>query len=84
MTEVPSEVPSRRGGGEFSGWLKEPAGLLAAGADTAPVPGGYAVKTDYLALGKGVLITDDLDEAILDARAKLEHGTGCRVECSLG
>jgi len=38
------------------------------------LPGGYVVKTDYLALGKGVLVTDDLDEAIADARAKLEHG----------
>jgi phosphoribosylamine--glycine ligase len=37
-------------------------------------PGGYVVKTDYLALGKGVLLTDDLDEAIVDARSKLEHG----------
>ena len=36
--------------------------------------GGYVVKTDYLALGKGVLLTDDLDEAIADARSKLEHG----------
>jgi hypothetical protein len=32
------------------------------------------VKTDYLALGNGVLVTDDVDEAIADARAKLEHG----------
>jgi phosphoribosylamine--glycine ligase len=38
------------------------------------LPGGYVVKTEYLALGKGVLVTDDLDEAIRDARAKLEHG----------
>lgn len=35
---------------------------------------GYVVKTDYLALGKGVLVTDDLGEAIADARAKLAHG----------
>lgn len=39
------------------------------------LPDGYVVKTDYLALGKGVLVTGDLDEAIFDARAKLEHGT---------
>jgi len=39
-----------------------------------PPDGGYVVKTDYLALGKGVLLTDDLDEAIDDARQKLEHG----------
>ena len=38
------------------------------------LPGGYVVKTDYLALGKGVLVTDDIDEAIGDARAKLDHG----------
>jgi phosphoribosylamine--glycine ligase len=38
------------------------------------LPGGYVVKTDYLALGKGVLVTDDFDEALADARAKLEHG----------
>lgn len=35
---------------------------------------GYVVKTDYLALGKGVLVTDDLDEAIADASAKLAAG----------
>lgn len=38
------------------------------------LPGDYVVKTDYLALGKGVLVTGDLDEAIVDARAKLDHG----------
>jgi phosphoribosylamine---glycine ligase len=37
-------------------------------------PGGYVVKTDYLALGKGVLVTDDLGEAVADARAKLANG----------
>jgi phosphoribosylamine--glycine ligase len=36
--------------------------------------GGYVVKTDYLAAGKGVLVTDDLSEAAADARAKLAHG----------
>ena len=39
------------------------------------LPGAYVVKTDYLALGKGVLVTDHLDEAIADAQSKLEHGT---------
>jgi phosphoribosylamine--glycine ligase len=32
------------------------------------------VKTDYLALGKGVLVTPDLGEAIADARTKLATG----------
>ncbi len=31
----------------------------------------YVVKTDGLAAGKGVLVTDDLDEAVADVRAKL-------------
>jgi phosphoribosylamine--glycine ligase len=35
----------------------------------------YVVKTDYLAEGKGVLVTDDLAAAVADARAKLEHGS---------
>ncbi len=69
-------------------WMKEL--LLAGGIPTArhatctrveeaeaflrTLPGGYVVKTDYLALGKGVLVTDDIDEAISDVRAKLENG----------
>lgn len=39
------------------------------------LPGGYVVKTDYLAAGKGVTVTPDLDAAIADVRAKLEHGS---------
>ena len=43
----------------------------------------YVVKTDGLAAGKGVLVTDSLDEAIDDARAKLAGerfaGAGARV-----
>ena len=35
------------------------------------LPGPWVVKTDGLAAGKGVLVTDDLDLAIADARAKL-------------
>jgi len=69
-------------------WMKEL--LVAGGIPTArhatcthieeaeaflrTLPGGFVVKTDYLALGKGVLVTDDIDEAIRDARAKLENG----------
>jgi len=69
-------------------WMKEL--LASAGVPTArhatvtdattaerflrTLPAGYVVKTDNLALGKGVLVTDDLEEAIADARSKLEHG----------
>jgi phosphoribosylamine--glycine ligase len=35
------------------------------------LPGPYVVKTDGLAGGKGVLVTDALDEAVDDVRAKL-------------
>jgi phosphoribosylamine--glycine ligase len=48
------------------------------------LPGPYVVKTDYLALGKGVLVTADLDEAIADATAKLEHGGVVVEECMVG
>ena len=50
------------------------ADAAAAEAFLRTLSGGYVVKTDYLALGKGVLVTDDLDEAIADARVKLKHG----------
>jgi len=56
----------------------------------------YVIKTDGLAAGKGVLVTDDLDEAIHDAADKLAGrsfgGAGSRIvieegltgpECSL-
>ncbi len=39
------------------------------------LPGLYVIKTDYLMEGKGVLVTDSLDEAIADVREKLEHGS---------
>jgi phosphoribosylamine--glycine ligase len=48
------------------------------------LPGPYVVKTDYLALGKGVLVTADLDEAIADAAAKLRHGGVVVEECMVG
>lgn len=38
------------------------------------LPGPWVVKTDYLAAGKGVLVTSDLDEAIADASRKLKRG----------
>jgi phosphoribosylamine--glycine ligase len=48
------------------------------------LPGPYVVKTDYLALGKGVLVTPDLDVAIDDARTKLEGGGIVIEECMTG
>jgi phosphoribosylamine---glycine ligase len=48
------------------------------------LPGPYVVKTDYLMEGKGVLVTDDLAEAVADARAKLEHGGIVIEECMTG
>src|SRR2546423_14846507 len=35
------------------------------------LPGPYVIKTDGLAAGKGVLVTESLDEAAEDVRAKL-------------
>lgn len=70
------------------GWMKQVA--AAAGLPTArygtftdiaaaeafldELPGLYVVKTDYLAAGKGVLVTESRSEAADDARAKLQHG----------
>ena len=48
------------------------------------LPGPYVVKTDYLALGKGVLVTPDLDEAIADAGEKLAGGGIVVEECMEG
>jgi phosphoribosylamine---glycine ligase len=35
------------------------------------LPGGYVIKTDGLAAGKGVLVANNLEEAIADVKAKL-------------
>jgi phosphoribosylamine--glycine ligase len=45
------------------------------------LPGPYVVKTDGLAAGKGVLVTDDLGAAAEDVRAKLP--TGVVIEAGL-
>ncbi len=78
-------------------WMKEV--LSAAGIPTArfatfgsleparawleSTPGPYVVKTDGLAAGKGVLVTDSLAEALADVEAKLAgrvfDGAGRRV-----
>jgi phosphoribosylamine---glycine ligase len=58
--------------------------LAAAEAFLRSLLGPYVVKTDYLALGKGVLVTPDLDEAIHDARQKLEGGGIVVEECMEG
>ena len=39
------------------------------------LPGLYVIKTDYLMEGKGVLVTESLDEARADVHEKLEHGS---------
>lgn len=48
------------------------------------LPGPYVIKTDYLMEGKGVLVTESLDEAVADATAKLEHGGIVIEECMTG
>jgi phosphoribosylamine--glycine ligase len=48
--------------------------LDAAVAFIDSLDGGYVVKTDYLAAGKGVLVTESRDEAVADAHAKLVKG----------
>lgn len=51
-----------------------PGDADAASAYLRTLPGLYVVKTDYLAAGKGVLVTESLEEAEADARAKLVKG----------
>ncbi len=69
-------------------WMKEvlqEAGVPTAGygafTDVEPalaflrtLPGPWVVKTDGLAAGKGVLVTDSFDEAASDVAAKLSGG----------
>ena len=84
----PSSAGARLEGSKA--WMKEAAAAAdiptAGHATFAPgdgdnaaaylrtLPGLYVIKTDYLAAGKGVLVTDSLDEAEEDARTKLEKG----------
>lgn len=48
--------------------------LDAAVAFLETLPGPYVVKTDYLAAGKGVLVTNSFEDAVDDARLKLARG----------
>lgn len=56
-------------------------GSFAPGDDDRAVaflrdlPTGYVIKTDYLAAGKGVLVTRSFDDAVDDVQAKLRHGS---------
>jgi phosphoribosylamine--glycine ligase len=56
----------------------------AAEAFLRALPGPFVVKTDYLAEGKGVLVTSDVDEAVADARAKLVNGAVVVEEAMTG
>ena len=47
----------------------------AAAAFLRELPGPWVVKTDGLAAGKGVLVTDSLGEAVADVKAKLSGAT---------
>ncbi|MCU1373400.1 MAG: phosphoribosylamine--glycine ligase [Actinomycetia bacterium] len=58
--------------------------LAPATAFMRTLHGGVVVKTDYLALGKGVLVTTSYDEAVEDAGRKLEHGGIVVEECMAG
>ncbi len=61
-----------RAGVPTARWAAFSSGELdGARAFLAGLEGGYVVKTDGLAAGKGVLVTGDLDEATADLEAKL-------------
>jgi phosphoribosylamine--glycine ligase len=79
------------------GWMKDvlaDAGVPTARHRTFTSPDGLddfvrslpgaAVKTDYLAAGKGVLVSTDLDELVADAEAKLQHGAVVVEELLIG
>ncbi len=51
-----------------------PGEEVAAEAYIRAMMGLIVVKTDYLMAGKGVLVTNDQDEAVADALSKLETG----------
>ena len=59
---VPTAAHRSFGAGQARDAARLPEGACA---------GPYVVKTDGLAAGKGVLVTDDLAEAAEDVRAKL-------------
>ncbi len=60
------------GGGVGAGGSSNPDDEIeSAIAFLKSLPGPYVVKTDGLAGGKGVLVTEELGEAVADVRAKL-------------
>jgi len=73
---VDAGVPTAR-----HGWFTEADGAVAFLQD---LPGSYVVKTDYLAGGKGVLVTESLPDAVADAKAKLAKGAILIEECMSG
>jgi phosphoribosylamine--glycine ligase len=58
--------------------------LAPATAFMRTLHGAVVVKTDYLALGKGVLVTPSYEEAVEDAARKLQGGGIVVEECMTG